>query len=133
MLAVRIIMRSASMVRSPPFTGDGSGAGAGAGTVITFPPSPSIPGGSGGISITGGGTAGAGAGAGAGLGAGAGAGASAGAAQASNAAFNIIRAITINNLFIKTSWLLCSLYKTQIGVKSNYLGKTSQLTAAYFH
>ena len=82
MLAVRIIMRSASIVRSPPFTGDGVGAGAGAGagggiSIIT-------PGDSAGDIIIDG--AGAGAGAGAGRGAGAGAGVGAGAGDGADGA-----------------------------------------------
>jgi hypothetical protein len=122
MLAVRIIMRSALMDWSPPFTGDGAGASAGAGIVITFPSSsPLTPGGSGGISMTG---------AGAGRGAGIDEGAGAGAAQAINATASIIKVETTNNLFIKTPWLLYSEYKTKSRAKGYHLWKASQLTAA---
>jgi hypothetical protein len=60
-----------------------------------------------------------------------GAGAGAGAAQAISAAASITEAITANNLFIKTSCLPCSLNKTQIGVKSYFLGKTPELAVTY--
>ncbi len=84
MLAVRIIMRSAPIYWSLPFTGDGAGAGVGVGAGLGAPGagggvSTTTPGGAGGITIDGAGGAGAGAGAGRGAGAGAGVGAGAGA------------------------------------------------------
>jgi len=124
MLAVRIIIRSVSIDKSLPFTGDGSGATGGVSTTT----SPGIPLGGGGITIDG-----AGAGAGLGAGAGEGVGAGAGAAQAINVVASIIKSATVSNLFIKTSCALGSLYKTQIKVKSYYLRKTSQLAIAYFN
>jgi hypothetical protein len=103
MLAVRIIMRSAAMDVSFPFAGDGSGAMGGVCTTT----SPGIPLDGGRITIDG-----AGAGLGAGAGEGAGAGAGAGAEQAINTVASIIKSTTVNNLLIKTSCALGSLYKT---------------------